>query len=218
MIYDVLGHQPMAFGEAMSADHAVMLFAGPNGWSEAGILSTTMMLNYAQPVMRIYDFGAVGVGIPAAQYFIIGRPQGQGNIGQIVGPKPVNYCFYMAFGNACGVRNNNFLVAVGAGCQGGEVGEDGNFAFWINNCLLTSFGFNVAAQDMLFSANLPFMFISMSIPDDQGFFCDILAALDAIEGNLQNVANLGAGSNPNNSASREIEDNRGGRPGDFLPR
>jgi hypothetical protein len=172
MPFDVFGHQPMAFGESMSADQAVLLFAGPNGWSEAGILSTQMMLNYSQPVMRIYDFGAVGEGIPAAQYFIIGRPQGQGNIGQIVGPKRVNYCFYMSFGDACGVKDNNFLVAVGSGCNSvGDVGEDGNFAFGVNNCVLTSFGFNVSAQDMLFSVNLPFMFISLSVPDEAGFNC-----------------------------------------------
>lgn len=217
MAYDVLGHQPMAFGEAMSADHAVMLFAGPDGWSEAGILSTTMMLNYAQPVMRIYDFGAVGVGIPAAQYFIIGRPQGQGNIGQIVGPKPVNYCFYMAFGNACGVRNNNFLVAVGAGCQDSGVGEDGNFAFWIDHCLLTSFGFNVAAQDMLFSANLPFMFVSMSVPDTQGFICDILADLSTAQTNMLGLANLGANSNRNSSSQRALEASNSTRPSTFIP-
>ena len=176
--FDVFGHQPMAFGESMSADQAVLLFAGPNGWSEAGILSTQMMLNYSQPVMRIYDFGAVGEGIPASQYFIIGRPQGQGNIGQVVGPKKVNYCFYMSFGDACGVKDNNFLVAVGAGCATttASVGEDGNFAFGVNHCVLTSFGFNVAAQDMLFSVNLPFMFISLSIPTEAAFWCIVDSA------------------------------------------
>ncbi len=158
---DMFGHTPMAFGDAMSADQAVILFAGPNGWAEAGILSTNMMLQYTQPVMRIYDFGAVGLGIPASQYFIIGRPQGQGNFGKIIGPRPVNYYFYIAFGQGCNVRDNNFLVAVGSGCSNDNVG---NFAFGVTNCILQSFGFQVASQDMLFQANLPFMFISLEIP------------------------------------------------------
>lgn len=203
---DVFGHQPMAFGESMSADQAVLLFAGPNGWSEAGILSTQMMLNYSQPVMRIYDFGAQALGIPPAQYFIIGRPQGQGNIGQIIGPKPVNYCFYMAFGNACGVRNNNFLVAVGAGCENVDAG---NFVFWVNNCVLTSFGFNVAAQDMLFSANLPFMFISLEVPDVSDD-CAIISAMEDGNNSLLAVANQSRSSN--NNATTSLGSSRGTTP------
>lgn len=208
MPFDVFGHQPMAFGESMSADQAVLLFAGPNGWSEAGILSTQMMLSYSQPVMRIYDFGAQAIDIPPAQYFIIGRPQGQGNIGQIIGPKPVNYCFYMAFGNACGVQDNNFLVAVGAGCEDVQAG---NFAFWVNNCVLTSFGFNVAAQDMLFSANLPFMFISLEVPETSENCAAIEAALAGAQA-TQNIASL-AKNNSNQTNATQLSGSRG----DLIP-
>ena len=165
---DMFGHMPMAYGDTMSADQAVILFAGPNGWSEAGILTTNMMLQYTQPVLRIYDFGAVALGIPASQYFIIGRPQGSGNFGKIIGPRPVNYCFYMAFGQGCNVRNNNFMVSVGSGClNNGRL----NFAFYVTNCILQSFGFQVASQDMLFQANLPFMFISLEIPVREALEC-----------------------------------------------
>lgn len=171
---DMFGHAPMAFGEAMSADQAVILFAGPNGWSEAGILTTNMMLQYTQPVMRIYDFGAVGLKIPASQYFIIGRPQGQGNFGKVIGPKPINYCFYLAFGQGCAIKNNNFLVSVGAGCKNVSAG---NFAFRVNHCVLQSFGFQVASQDMLFQANLPFMFISLEIPTLNALACGAFGSL-----------------------------------------
>jgi hypothetical protein len=191
---DIFGQRPMAFGDAMAADHAVILFAGPNGWAEAGILTTQMMLNYSQPVMRIFDFGAVALGIPASQYFIIGHPTGNGNFGQIMGPRPVNYCFYMAFGNACGVRNNNFMVACGAGCNGSA----DNFAFWVCNCLLTSFGFSVGAQDMLFSANLPFMFISLEISDEDAFVCGVLSDLNS---NVSSLSTLGRSTNSNQQAA-----------------
>jgi hypothetical protein len=182
---DMFGHAPMAFGEAMSADQAVILFAGPNGWSEAGILTTNMMLQYTQPVMRIYDFGAVGLGIPASQYFIIGRPQGQGNFGKIIGPRPINYCFYLAFGQGCAIKNNNFMVAVGAGCKNATVG---NFAFSVNHCVLQSFGFQVASQDMMFQANLPFMFISLQIPTVNAFACGAFGSMGIGLGPSSNYA------------------------------
>lgn len=218
---DIFGQQPMAFGDAMSADHAVILFAGPNGWSEAGILTTQMMLNYSQPVMRVFDFGAVGLGIPAAQYFIIGHPVGNGTFGQIMGPRPINYCFYLAFGSACGVRNNNFLVAVGAGCNPSNLG---NFAFWISNCLLTAFGFNVGAQDMLFSTNLPFMFIGLEVPATMED-CGLANQFSQNLTNAQSLTSFGASSNQQSQQS--IGDNRTptgpifDRPlitqGDFVP-
>lgn len=200
MIPDVFGHQPLAFGDAMSADHAVILFSGPNGWSEAGILTTQLMLNYSQPVMRVFDFGAVALGIPASQYFIIGHPVGNGNMGQIMGPRPVNYCFYLAFGNACGVRNDNFMVAVSAGCDP----ADGNFAFGVNNCLLTSFGFSVGAQDMLFSANLPFMFISLTVPDEDAFVCQVLSDYSSSLASATTLTNQGPSTNSNKSTQSAI--------------
>ena len=208
---DMFGHMPMAYGDTMSADQAVILFAGPNGWSEAGILTTNMMLQYTQPVLRIYDFGAVALGIPASQYFIIGRPQGSGNFGKIIGPRPVNYCFYIAFGQGCNVRNNNFLVSVGAGCatQGNY-----NFAFYVTNCILQSFGFQVASQDMLFQANLPFMFISLQIPINNA----ACAGINALTGGAANVSGLlSSFSQPTNQTNTAIvqQNNNGARPTSF---
>lgn len=209
---DMFGHTPMAFGEAMSADQAVILFAGPNGWSEAGILTTNMMLQYTQPVMRIYDFGAVAIGIPASQYFIIGRPQGQGNFGKVIGPKPINYCFYLAFGQGCGVQNNNFIVSVGSGCLQADVG---NFVFSVNHCILQSFGFQVASQDMLFQANLPFMFISLEIPYMEGLACGLVAQNDAQQqqANATNlITNFGSQRATNQNNTQQIGTNNSTPP------
>ena len=195
---DMFGHMPMAYGDTMSADQAVILFAGQNGWSEAGLLTTNMMLQYTQPVMRIYDFGAVGLGIPASQYFIIGRPQGSGNFGKIIGPRPINYCFYIAFGQGCNVKNNNFLVSVGSGCaNNGQV----NFRFQVTNCILQSFGFQVASQDMMFQANLPFMFISLRIPGNNA----VCAGINALLNGITNAAGLLSGfDEPTNQTNTNV--------------
>lgn len=209
---DMFGHAPMAYGDTMSADQAVILFAGPNGWSEAGILTTNMMLQYTQPVMRIYDFGAVGLGIPASQYFIIGRPQGSGNFGKIIGPRPVNYCFYMAFGQGCRVRNNNFLVSVGSGCQNnGRL----NFAFEVTNCILQSFGFQVASQDMLFQANLPFLFISLKIPASAVGACGIVGGI--LNGILGGLTSLDFNPAPSNQTNTGIVQQNNTGPVSFGP-
>lgn len=209
---DMFGHMPMAYGDTMSADQAVILFAGPNGWSEAGILTTNMMLQYTQPVMRIYDFGAGRLG--ASQYFIIGRPQGSGNFGKIIGPRPVNYCFYMAFGQGCRVRNNNFMVSVGSGCQNnGRL----NFAFEVTNCILQSFGFQVASQDMLFQANLPFMFISLKIPFAEAVLCSIFggALSAASQANQLQATNFNAP--PTNQTNTSVVQQNNTGPVSFGP-
>ncbi|MEM4360052.1 MAG: hypothetical protein QXT45_05950 [Candidatus Bilamarchaeaceae archaeon] len=163
---DIFGRAPLLFGGAIAADTAVMLFSGigpgSGAFSQTGVMAQNFNVDYTQQVQRIYELGA------PVTYYIVGRTQGNGNIGRILGPRLLTKAFYLVFGDACFSAFNNMYVGAGVGCysQSRDLTTVGDFAeFYLLNCLLINYSLSVNANDMVFGERLPFVFVSLYFPD-----------------------------------------------------
>lgn len=160
---DIFGRQPLNFGGAFAADGARMIFTGigQSVLSAVGTLAQNLQVTYRQPIIRLYELGDL------FEYFVVGRPQGNGMVNRVVGPRPILYAFYTTFGDACNAQNNNIRILARTSCaQGTATGDELDVT--LKHCVLTDYGLNVAAQDMVFNESLPFMFISLEIPEELG--------------------------------------------------
>lgn len=158
---DIFGRRPLAFGGAFAADAASINFAtgNPQFASGAGLVTQNMQISYQQPITRLYEVGT------QLTYYVAGRPQGQINLGRILGPGLVTTAFYQSFGNVCFANANHLSFSVATGCQpdGSDTGP--RVYFLANNVLLQSIGLSVAAQDMIINEALSLMFTSLEAFD-----------------------------------------------------
>lgn len=186
---EIFGRTPLSFGGGFAADAANIYFgyvcppnlgpvlnpnlpgcdvgAGGNAvpFAGVGLLTQNINISYQQPVTRIYEIGG------SYQYYIAGRPQGNANLGRIVGPRPVSVAFYTTFGNVCAGPNTTLIFAGAAGCSTQPaLGGANGFMFAISGALLQGIGMSVAAQDMIINEQLSFMFISLLVPNADGTF------------------------------------------------
>jgi len=175
---DIFNRRSMQIGNSFAADSAVINFSGgglaPGAGS--GLLVQNMGFQYQQPVTRIYELGT------QLTYYIAGRPQGNGNIGRILGPGPVVLSFYTAYGDVCKAARNNINIWASALCNpslGQSLGPTANallglvglggarIAPGIKWCLtgvvLNSVGMTIAAQDMIMNETLGFMFVALEV-------------------------------------------------------
>jgi hypothetical protein len=155
---DIFGRTPLSFGGAFAADSAAMTFTGfaNNLLSAVGTLAQNMQVTYQQPIIRLYELGDL------YEYFVVGRPQGNGTFNRVIGPRPMLYAFYTTFGDACNALNNNIEILCETAC-GDILGDFMQFDLY--HCVLTTYGLSVSAQDMVFNETLPFMFVSLQVPD-----------------------------------------------------
>lgn len=155
---DIFGRRPLAYGGAFAADAANINFAtgNPAFASGVGLVTQNMQISYQQPITRLYEVGT------QLTYYVAGRPQGQINIGRILGPGLVTAAFYQTFGNVCFAASNHLTFDVGTGCT--ETGAIQLF-FLANNVLLQSIGLSVAAQDMIINEALSLFFTSLEAFD-----------------------------------------------------
>jgi hypothetical protein len=158
MANDVFGRTASTFGGAFSADAAVCSFSGLAGGG-VGLLTQMLQFNYAQRVRRIWEIGS------ALTFFIVGRSAGSANVQRILGPRPIQTAFYSTYGNACNAANNTLIFSIGLGCsQPGDLGSGDGISFALTGVLLTSVGYSVQAEDMVFGEQLEMMFISLQFP------------------------------------------------------
>ena len=188
---EIFGRVPLAWGGSFSADAANIFFgtlspalggalAGIGALGVAGgaaqlglsgggtlnpitgigLITQNINFQYAQPVNRIFEVGG------HFEYYIVGRPQGNASLGQIVGPRPVSIAFYSTLGNACLGPKLSLIFAGAAGCSSiPTLGGQNGFIFQLVGPLIQSIGASVTAQDMVINAMINFMFISLLIPD-----------------------------------------------------
>jgi hypothetical protein len=158
---DIFGRRPLQFGGAFAADAASITFAtgNPAFASGVGLVTQNIQVSYQQPITRLYEVGT------QLTYYVAGRPQGQMNMGRILGPGIVSTAFYQSFGDVCLAASNHLAFDVAAGCEPGGPLVSSRMYFLANNVLLQSIGLSVAAQDMIINESLSLFFTSLEAFD-----------------------------------------------------
>ena len=157
---DIYRTQELQFGGSYEADSAMVNFVGagicnglPNDLAAgAGMLAQQLGIQYVQPVQRFYELGSQNV------YYFAGRPQGQGSIARLLGPRLIAELFYAVLGNVCCADGNNVTVSAATGCANGNPGENGMITWTLKGVLLTSLGSQIASEDMIWREQLTFLF------------------------------------------------------------
>jgi len=146
MAQDIFGRESAGYGGAFSSSKASMKFSK----SEANaLLVTQAQLSYGQQLSRIFELQS------DKAYFIVGRVQGRGSLGTVIGPKAVSADFYKAIGDACNPETLSFNFGSGS-CAGGKASRTAH------GVIVENLGFQVSAQDMLINEQVAFQFSMLS--------------------------------------------------------
>lgn len=152
---DIFGRANSGMGGAFTSALAQINLAG-SGLANK-LLIAGLQATYSQDIQRIFELES------DKAYFVIGRPQGQGTIRAVFGPKAVSQAAYAALADPCQAHNITFQ-SNDATCVPGSGGmTGGGWSRTLNNCILNSIDFNVDAQQMLINENLGFVFATMSV-------------------------------------------------------
>jgi hypothetical protein len=152
---DIFGRANSGMGGAFTSALAQINLAG-SGLANKMLLSN-ISADYAQNVQRIFELES------DKAYFVVGRPQGTGQIRAVFGPKAASQAAYADLANPC-LAHNIVFQSSDATCVPGSTGmSGGDWTRSINNVILNSINFAVDAQDMLINENLGFVFASMSV-------------------------------------------------------
>lgn len=152
---DIFGRANSGFGGAFNSALAQMTFSGLDGGAISNLLVTNLQATYNQPISRIYEVAS------DKAYFVVGRPDGNGNIGSVFGPKQYSQALYEQLANPCVISNLELNTPGNAGCDASGNPTGGGWKRKLNNVILQSLGFQVNAQDMLINENLGIQFASL---------------------------------------------------------
>ena len=194
-VYSRGGHE---FNGSFAADAAKVVFAAAKELNAGGVGLLTQGLNvsYQQQVSRIYEIGS------QKTYYVGGRTQGSANMERVFGPRILSSAFYKKFGDVCHAADNLINFQLQAGCRqpdshtgGHGLVAGGGFAqagFSLHNCVITSMGFSVRAQDMIINEQVQLMFAHMDYngfggPFGIGGFENPLPGSGEIEGANPNI-------------------------------
>jgi hypothetical protein len=93
-------------------------------------------------------------------YYIIGRPEGQLQFGQFIGPNALTSCFYRKYGSPC---NPNYMTLSGkAGCSADDA-KARLVTYSVGGVTLSGINLNITAQEMVMQAGVQAMFTSLNI-------------------------------------------------------
>lgn len=153
---DIFGRANSGFGGAFTSALAQLNISG-DGTAISKLLITNLQANYNQPISRVYEIAS------DKTYFIVGRPDGNGNIGAVFGPKKFSQAAYATLADPCKTNNLELKAEGAAACD--AVGNPVNQGWGrrITHVVLQSLGFQVNAQDMLINENLGFQFATLEI-------------------------------------------------------
>jgi hypothetical protein len=146
MATDIFGRESAGYGGAFSSSKATLTFTK----SEANaLLVTQAQLSYGQQLSRIFELQS------DKAYFVVGRTQGRGSLGTVIGPKPVSTAFYKSIGDPCKPETLHFNFSSGS-CSGGKASRIAH------GVVVENLGFSVSAQDMLINEQVAFQFSMLS--------------------------------------------------------
>lgn len=152
---DIFGRANSGFGGAFTSALAQINISGDGAGDIDKILITNLQANYNQPISRVYEIAS------DRTYFVVGRPDGNGNIGSVFGPKRYSQIAYQRLANPCNANNVEFKFDQNASCdeQGNPTGR--GWGRRLTRVVLQSLGFQVNAQDMLINENIGFQFATL---------------------------------------------------------
>ena len=148
MANDVFGRDvsQAGFGGAFSAAGATMVID-----EIADLLVTNVTVQYQQQVNRIFDVQS------DKTYYVVGRVQGNGSLGTVVGPKGAGDASLEKLGNPCN-RSKLLFSFTGSRCGGDGAVSSLKRARQLHDVVLQSIGFTIQAQDMVINENLGIQF------------------------------------------------------------
>lgn len=157
MATDLYGRQEPVFGGAFSADSALLSFAGVTG---VGLITQQLNFSYQQNITRIYEVGT------HFQYYIAGRAQGTVSLNRVLGPRPLAFAFYTAYGNPCNAAQNTISLSMQQGCEDANdvQATDTLSTLSLMGVLLQNVGFSVQAEQMMISEQAQAMYVAMLPP------------------------------------------------------
>lgn len=152
-----------------------------------GMLIQQINLEYSQPIRRIFEIGpgVVPINLPLfgtvpfsaafcdgpeaneicalrtqPTYYIIGRPEGQLQAQQFVGPQALGQCFYRKYGSACGP---NVISLTGkAGCSASDANAK-RMAWFMNGVTVNRMNMGVSGQEMVIQSGWSAMFAGLNV-------------------------------------------------------
>lgn len=150
---DVFGNS-VDFGTGFKAALATCTFASVKGTDPGlGVLVQNVQAQYQQQVTRVWELAS------SKTYYIAGRSLGQMSIARIVGPQSVQSDFVTQFGDVCKATANTFDINPKAGVC--PPNSTANMGRRFHNCVITSVGMSMQAQDMVINENMQLMFAAM---------------------------------------------------------
>jgi hypothetical protein len=156
---NIFGRGTSGFGGAFTSALAQMNISGNGAGQLNKLLVTQLQANYTQPLNRVYELGS------DLAYFVVGRPNGEGTMGSVFGPKAYSEQAYIDLANPCKTNNLSFSFSKNAACDAnsvnGEANTGGGWGRTLQHVILQSLGFQVNSQDMLINENIGFQFAAL---------------------------------------------------------
>lgn len=151
---DIFGRSNSGFGGAFTSALAQLNISG-DGSQIGKLLISNLQASYTQPISRVYEIAS------DKAYFIIGRPDGNGTIGSVFGPKQYSQVAYSKLADPCQTNNLELKASRNAACDASGAALGSGWGRRLTHVVLQNLGFQVNAQDMLINENLGFQFATM---------------------------------------------------------
>jgi hypothetical protein len=150
---DVLGRQNSTYAGAFSADNARLVLFGAPG---PGLMVQNIGVQYQQPIQTIFEVGS------NYRYYVVGRPSGNMNLSQILGPTDLSLAALRRLGDPCnGQANRRLDMTLGsAACLGANRGRE--IILTADGCIGSGAQFNVTAEQMLVTQTVSVTFSNLA--------------------------------------------------------
>lgn len=156
MSLDIFGHQAAVAGSSFSADDAFMTFPTPAGVVVSDRFVPAILqnaaFNYAQQITRLFDLASNRV------FYVRGRAQGQGKLGQVLGPTALSQAFMHRYGNVCNAATNAIRFEMAGGCRNptaaGALPWSEAHAFTAMFVVIDQMGIQMTAEQMVIQTDV----------------------------------------------------------------
>lgn len=169
MARDIYGRQTATWGGAFSSDDVLLTFSQAQG-AATPLMLQTLQFSYQQNVSQLYDLTSRNV------YMIAGKPAGQGNMSQIMGPRRLASAFMRAYGQVCNAGNHDLNFTVRGGCVGdtplSSAGDnistwDTAQSFFAKYVVLTSMTLGLQTPNVIVTSGMTLSFAGLEFGDDR---------------------------------------------------
>ena len=154
MADDIFGRANSGFGGAFTSALAQLNISG-DGTTIGKLLITNLQASYNQPISRVYEIAS------DKAYFVVGRPNGNGSIGSVFGPKQFSQVAYAKLADPCETNNLELKADRDAACTAVGTPTGSGWGRRLTHVVLQSLGFQVNAQDMMINENIGFQFATL---------------------------------------------------------